>query len=327
MKDQKTSRRVFGAISVISLSALLIFAVGCSRKPEPVPDREGAYKLNKVKPDKMKGGSERLPYYLRKEKIILHAAVEIEGSGFDVYLGSNKGREFGLVPKGESGDKAHGWWGGDQLNSLHLINGKYYGFSTTKSRGWLFVDEYSGLLGKLVAGKGGRDVEIAQMSGSLRAKDSAVAVGPVSEQGWSEKTSDCILPAGDYLPAYMNFDYGRVSFSLSDNYHNDIQGRSKGDRPKVYGIKIRPDKPFVLDFSNKPVVVFTTPAKDQRVAVGDKIEVKAVLIDPELDIMIRRLFETATDDDGKSKKVSLDPKVVITRADGTEVANGVMPFG
>jgi hypothetical protein len=99
------------------------------------------------------------------------------------------------------------------------------------------------------------------------------------------------------------------------------------DRPKVYGIQIRKDKPFILDFSNKPAVVFTTPAKDQRVAVGDKIEVKAVLIDPQLDIMIRRLYGSETDDNGKSKRTSLDPKVVITRADGTEVANGVMPFG
>ena len=327
MKDQAVSRRIFGVFCVISLAALLIFAVGCRKKPEPVPDREGAYKLNKVKPGKVEGGSEHLPHYLREEKSILHAAVEIEGKEFDVYLGSNKKRGFGLVPKGASGDKAPRWWGGSQLNSLHLINGKFYGFSTTKSRGWLFVDEYSGQLGKLVAGKGERGIADAQMSGSLRSKDSAVAVGPVSERGWPEKTSDYMLPVGDYRPAYMNFDYGRVNFSVSNNYHNDLQGRSMNDRPKVYGIQIRPDKPFILDFSNKPAVVFTTPAKDQRVKVGDKIEVKAVLIDPQLDIMIRRLFKTATDDNGKSKRISLDPKIVITRADGTEVANGVMPFG
>ncbi len=332
MKDQTALRRVFSVSCIISLAALLIFAVGCTKKPDEaqtaVPDQEGGYKLNKVKPDKVEGGSEHLPYYLREEKSILHAAVEIEGKEFDVYLGSKKGRrEFGLVPKVASGDKAPQWWRADQLNSLHLINGKYYGFSTNKSKDRLFVNEYSDKLGKLIAGKGDRDIAGAQMSGSLESKDSAVAVGPVSETGRTEKTSDCMLPVGDYRPPFMTFDYGRLSFSVSHNYHNDVQGRSMGDRPKVYGIKIRRDKPFVLDFSNKPAVVFTSPAKDQRVKVGAEIKVEAVLIDPELDIMIRRLFETGTDDDGKSKKVSLDPKVVITRADGTEVANGVMPFG
>ncbi len=331
MNNKAVSGRVFSVLCIIALSMALIFAGGCRKKVNEaqtaVPDQEGAYKLNKVKPDKMKGGSDRLPNYLREEKSILHAVVEIEGKEFDVYLGSNKNREFGLVPKGASGDKAPRWWGADQLNSLHLINGKHYGFSTDKSRDRLFVNEYSGRLGKLVAGKGDRDIESVQMSGSLRSQDSAVAVRPVSGVGSAEKTSDCMLPVGDYLPAYMSFDCGRVSFSVSHNYHNDVQGRGMDDRPRVYGIKIRQDKPFILDYSNKPVVVFTSPAKDQRVKVGAKIEVKAVLIDPKLDIMIRRLYETGTDDDGKSKRASLDPKIVITRADGTEVANGVMPFG
>jgi len=55
--------------------------------------------------------------------------------------------------------------------------------------------------------------------------------------------------------------------------------------------------------------------------------------------MIRRLYDTSVkvdkeykDRDGKviqTAKVnkSLDPKVVITRADGEVVAEGVMPFG
>ena len=331
MKDQTALRRVFGVFCVISLAALLILTVGCRKEPDEdqtaAPDRQGGYKLNEVKPDKMEGGSERLPYYLRDKKNALHAAVEIEGKKFDVYLDSKGLDEFGLVPKGQSGDKTPQWWGADQLNSLHLINGKYYGFSTNKSKDRLFVNEYSGQLGKLIAGKGDRDIEIAKMSGSLKSKDSAVAVGPIHETGSAMKISDYMLPVGDYRPAYMNFDYGRVNFRVSHNYHNDVQGRSMNDRPKVYGIQIRPDKPFILDYSNKPAVVFTTPAKDQRVKVGAEIEVKAVLIDPELDIMIRRLYETGTDDNGKSKRTSLDPKVVITRADGTEVANGVMPFG
>ena len=84
--------------------------------------------------------------------------------------------------------------------------------------------------------------------------------------------------------------------------------------------------------------MFASPAKDQRVKLGEELQVKAVLIDPELDIMIRGLDDTARKQkkeyptaDGRTTTVeqdmSLDPRVVITRADGEKVADGVMPFG
>ncbi|OHB77906.1 MAG: hypothetical protein A2Z25_23185 [Planctomycetes bacterium RBG_16_55_9] len=78
--------------------------------------------------------------------------------------------------------------------------------------------------------------------------------------------------------------------------------------------------------------------KNKRIRLGDNLEVKAVLIDPGLDIMIRRLNDTSqkqkkeyTTPDGQKHSyeisLSLDPKVVITRANGEKVAEGVMPFG
>ena len=71
--------------------------------------------------------------------------------------------------------------------------------------------------------------------------------------------------------------------------------------------------------------MFASPAKDRRVKLGEELQVKAVLIDPELDIMIRGVDDTGTEQ--KQKNVSLDPKVIITRGDGEKVAEGVMPFG
>jgi hypothetical protein len=98
---------------------------------------------------------------------------------------------------------------------------------------------------------------------------------------------------------------------------------------------VRKDKPFVMDFSNQPEVMFTSPAKAQRVRLGEELEVKAVLIDPKLDIMIRGLEDTTRKQtqtpDGRplnyQRNLSLDPKVLITRTNGEKVAEGVMPFG
>ena len=69
--------------------------------------------------------------------------------------------------------------------------------------------------------------------------------------------------------------------------------------------------------------------------MGEELEVKAVLIDPKLDIMIRGLEDTTRKQtqtpDGRplnyQRNLSLDPKVLITRTNGEKVAEGVMPFG
>jgi len=98
---------------------------------------------------------------------------------------------------------------------------------------------------------------------------------------------------------------------------------------------VRKNEPFVLDFPNEPTVIFDEPAKTRTsFSRGEEIKFAAVLIDPKLDIMIRGLDDTSVEvekkrSDGSTYKrpKSLDPKVVITRADGRVVAEGVMPFG
>jgi hypothetical protein len=138
----------------------------------------------------------------------------------------------------------------------------------------------------------------------------------------------------------MHVTYDNLDICISDNYHTNAQGQARGQKQTVYGITIREDRPYVLDFSNKPVVVFDQPAQDKTTFKrGEEIKFAAVLVDPELDIMIRGLDDTSVkvdkeykDSNGKvvhTAKVnkSLDPKVVIARADGQIVAEGVMPFG
>ena len=146
------------------------------------------------------------------------------------------------------------------------------------------------------------------------------------------------VPVGDYLPADLRITFGRLSISISHNFHSDGHPRDRQGRPHVYGIRIRKDRPFVLDFSTKPEVLFASPAKNLHVKRGETVLVKAVLIDPVLDIMIRELrgpsrkrSRVAKDPQGKEQRsaevLSLDPAVSITDASGKVVATGTMPFG
>jgi hypothetical protein len=173
------------------------------------------------------------------------------------------------------------------------------------------------------------------VSGSFEGLDRTVAVGGDIQQGRPVEAIRCQLPVGDYLPEFLTLQFGRLSINLSQNYHSEGKRQSREGRPDVFGITIRKDCPFVLDFSNQPAVMFASPAPNQRIKLGDTVMVMAVLVDPQLDIMIRGLTDTSRkqtkDAEGKplgyERNLSLDPTVMITRANGEKVAEGVMPFG
>jgi len=269
--------------------------------------------------------------------------IKIGGESYEARLGNDytiygrldtPGTVLMLSPKGPSGDRDR-WWGADRLMAAHRVKGRFYTFSASPTGDHLTVHLYRGELGTFDIGPGGRTLDEMTVRGSLEGEQRAVAVGGEVVDGSAKAARSCELPVGDYRPNYITVQFGHLRIGASYNYHSDGKPRSRGDRAAVYGIAIRKDKPYVLDFSNKPDVMFASPAKDQRVKLGDSLEVKAVLVDPRLDMMIRDLDDTTRkqtkDADGKAlpyeRNLSLDPQVVITRANGEKVAEGVMPFG
>lgn len=238
-----------------------------------------------------------------------------------------------------SDDSPESWWGADEVKAMRQIDGKYYSTSVTPLGDKLTVRPYRGDLGTLKLGAGKRDLTNLSMYGSLDSGAVAVGIGePAYERRTGRKlTTECRLPVGDYRASFLTIEYGRLRIGLSNNYHSDGHPRDMAHRASLL-FKIRKDRPFVLDFSNKPEVVFASPAKDQTLKPGDKLEVAAVLTDPKLDIMIRDLENTdpaqkqeyKLPDGGariRSGPVSLDPDVTITNSSGKIVAQGKMPFG
>ena len=84
--------------------------------------------------------------------------------------------------------------------------------------------------------------------------------------------------------------------------------------------------------------MFASPARDHRFKRGEEIEELAVLTDPKLGFMIRGLDDTKQtkteeiklpngETHSYNRKVSLDPKVFITRAGGERIVEGTLPFG
>jgi hypothetical protein len=269
--------------------------------------------------------------------------IKIGGTPYEVRLGNDyvisgrldsQGAMLVLSPK-DGPASPERWWGGDTLMAVHKVRGRFYTFSANPIGDQLTVHPYHGDVGTLEVGPGGRTLEGMTISGSLEGEERAVAVGGEVVRGSPKAARSCELPVGDYRPNYISVQYGHLHVAASFNYHSDGKPRDRADRPAVYGIAIRKDKPFSLDFSNKPDVMFASPVKDQQVKLGDSLEVKAVLVDPKLDMMIRNLDDTTRKQSkgadgqplGYERQLSLDPKVTITRANGDKVAEGVMPFG
>jgi hypothetical protein len=261
--------------------------------------------------------------------------IKLGGDLYEALLGEDyliRGRldspGTALILKPKAGGDPIFWWGGDRLMAVHKVHNQFYTFSTRPAGGELTVHPYDGDLGAFELGAGGRAIDKMSVSGSLEAREMAVPVGDAVAGRQPTAVRRCSLPVGDYRPNYLSLEYGRLGIALSFNYHGDGKPRDRGGRPAVYGLRVRKDQPCVFDFSNQPEVMFASPAREQRFKPGDTVEVKAVLIDPKLDFMIRRLDDTTRNAPGSGRgRLSLDPKVLITRADGQKVAEGVMPFG
>ncbi|MGD0516956.1 MAG: hypothetical protein ABSA26_05410, partial [Thermoguttaceae bacterium] len=230
-------------------------------------------------------------------------------------------------------------FGGNMLMTVHRIDGELYTVAASPLGDKLIVKPYRGDYGVFKVGPGNRDIKDISFQGAFGSQTMAITFRPdynLPEEK-QEKIKECKLPVGDYLPKYITIEYGRLRIGFSDNYHSDGKPLNP-ERKRTYGIKIRKDKPIVFDFSNKPEVLFASPAKDKTFKPGEEVSVKAVLIDPVLDIMIRRLSdttgkkkETTKDGNGREftseRELSLDPTVTITDSSGKKVAEGTMPFG
>ncbi len=284
----------------------------------------------------------RLPSFVRRmqqqnKEDVKQGQITLANRPFKILLGERPEREFYL----HDVEKEFGpyWWGSWSLHSYHKIDNEFFEFMLVEDGTKIAGRPYKGELGIIKVGKGGRELEKVEFNGSVYQQGNVSApIGTIKDYRTSP-VPECRIPVGDYTAYLMKVTYDNLSIDISNNYHTNAQGQSRG-KETVYGIQVRADKPYVLDFSNKPMVVFDQPPKSKpSFSRGEEIKFAAVLIDPKLDIMIRGLDDTSVkvdkeykDRDGKvihtaKRPKSLDPKVVITRADGEVIAEGVMPFG
>ena len=245
-----------------------------------------------------------------------------------------------LMPKDSPAARANrlGYVGGSEMLGVMQRKGDdFYTITATPLGDKLTVGLYCGPFGVFKVGAGDRKVKEISFQGFFRSPTASLNIGIdyTNPADAKKKITECKLPVGDYPTFYLSVDYGDLQVSVGNNY--TLQGQ--GDAPR--GIQIREEKPFVLDFPNKPQIVFQSPPAEKPVKLGTDVRIATILVDPKLDLMVRGLIdpkrtkkETIRYLVGKetreytyNRPFSFDPTVTVTSSSGKKVAEGVMPFG
>lgn len=225
--------------------------------------------------------------------------------------------------------------GGHTLMQMHNIDDDFFTLLATPTGDKLTVQMYRGPFGVFRIGPGDSKTKDISFQGDFFGKNSNLTVG-FARPG-AKKMTECKLPVGEYVNYYLTVDYGKLRVAIGNNYFSPLKPGSAASR----SIRIQEDKPVVLEFSNKPEVVFQSPAADARVKLGSDLRIATLLIDPKSNIMVRGLTDpkrmikkTVKYRVGKEEKeytyttlFSYEPTVTITNSAGKNVAEGVMPFG
>lgn len=179
------------------------------------------------------------------------------------------------------------------LGQIRQIDGQWTTTSASPTGDQLTIAPYGGDFGVLEVGSGGRAITELGIVGTLASRSAIVAVGDPKLAGKAELSRRFELPVGEYLPADLVVQYGRLRF----NCRAITDDRSK---PPVRSIKIQKDQPCVLSFSGKPAVDFSSPAQDASFKPGQSVMLRAMLNEPHERIQITGLYDT-TNKDGETK--------------------------
>jgi len=243
-----------------------------------------------------------------------------------------------LVPQNNSPSVFRGLMSQQYLSTMFWDAGNFFKISASPDGDRLTISPYGGDTGVLKVDAGDRkDAERLGVSGILRSGETTLRFGEMSYLSTAEKLPKHNIPVGDYLPLSLSVDVVTLTVGLSQNYYSTEAPYARVAEPAA-GVTIQKDKPFVLGFGGKPVVIFTAPTQGQVFKPGDTVKLRAMMIDPKLNLLIRGLSDTTQKLSERTYRISgqtvtvpmyapLAPTVTVTNSLGEQVAEGTMPFG
>ncbi len=260
-------------------------------------------------------------YLIVMSTVVRKGKIQIGQQSYQVVLGRQfQGQRGAVLIKPEAADGPP-LWQSVPLGSLQQLSGDFFTLSVDAKVEQLTVSPYRGEYGEIGIQPGDDAPPKVGLAVNLYKQDrSRITMGDLYA---ADLPRQYRVPAGDYL-ANLYVDYGDVRAVLS----------SQG-----YDLQIRDGKPLALRFSEKPTVMFTTPAAGKVFRPGDKVDLKAMLREPTYGMLLRGVYDTTKttqqrtirNSDGTSRDIpvyeTLEPSVSIADSSGKQMAEGKMPFG
>jgi len=224
------------------------------------------------------------------------------------------------------------------LGEVRVVDEQLVTTSATPLGDKLTIQPYRGPCGVLEVGPGGRAITEMGVAGRFVSRTALIALGESTPFPPEKLSRRYMLPAGDYMFSSLTAQYGRLRFGARQLREDELAAAGRPAKGPAFGVTIREDKPFVLDFSGKPAVVRLTPPQDQSFKPGSTVFIRVLMTEPAQGIAITGLWDT-TKKTGERKYrrgdkewtvpeyAKLDPTIVIRDSEGKQVSEGKMPFG
>jgi len=224
------------------------------------------------------------------------------------------------------------------LGQVRLVDEQLVTISATPLGDKLTIQLYRGPSGVLEVGPGGRAITDLGVAGQFVSRTAMIALGGSTPLAPEKLARRHVLPVGDYIYSSLTAQYGRLRFGARPLREDELAVAGQAAKPAAFGVTIREDKPFVLDFSGKPAVLRLTPPESQAFKPGSTVFIRVLMTEPTQGIAITGLWDS-TKKTGERKYrtaerewtipeyAKLDPTIVIRDSQGKQVSEGKMPFG
>ncbi len=224
------------------------------------------------------------------------------------------------------------------LGQVRLVDEQLVTISASPLGDKLTIQRYRGPSGVFEIGPGGRAITEMGVAGQFVSRTAMIPLGGATPFPPERLPRRHLLPVGDYMFSSLTAQYGRLRFSARPLQGNELAAAGQPAKPAGFGVTIREEKPFVLDFSGKPAVVRLTPPESQSFKPGNTLLIRVLMTEPNQGIAITGLWDTTKKIGERKYRTAdrewtipeyarLDPTIVIRDSQGKQLSEGKMPFG
>jgi hypothetical protein len=210
------------------------------------------------------------------------------------------------------------------LRTMYFLHGKWYSFSTTAAGDVITVHPYKGDLGVIRVSHDGNTAGNLIVQGSVMSdSDWLIALPNADPNMGNGAMGETPIPVGDYAPEWIQVRVGQFRLQVQ-SAHESRQG---GQDAPAYFLKVRKDKPCMLDLASKADIKWLGRDRIHPFLPGNVVSVSPMLTTGDLLIQSVEFAPQVTPGGFFRSPKALQATVKIQDSEGKTLAEGTADFG